>query len=197
MDPKAFVDRVLPKLPTGASSGYALQHWPFGGRPTDEAVGVLAVPGVDPGKLIDAVMDVDHYVGHVEHVVASRSIPDPRFTGDQVRFYQRINVPLLGALHHELVLTRLGEIGGWQVAAWDILTPETDALSAKEGFRSDYSHGAWLVKPGVVAYALGSAPKRDDVGFLKWKALTAGADAAAGRVIQSNIEGMARWAARR
>ena len=64
-------------------------------------------------------------------------------------------------------------------------------------FRSDYNHGAWFVAPGVVGYALGSAPKRDDVGFLKWKALTSGADVAASRVVKANIEGMARWAARR
>jgi hypothetical protein len=35
------------------------------------------------------------------------------------------------------------------------------------------------------------------VGFLKWKALTSGADAAASRVLRANVEGMARWAARR
>jgi hypothetical protein len=49
----------------------------------------------------------------------------------------------------------------------------------------------------MLGYAFGSAPKRDDVGFLKWKALTSGADAAAGRVLRANIEGMARWSNKR
>ena len=48
----------------------------------------------------------------------------------------------------------------------------------------------------MVGYALSSAPRRDDVGFLKWKALTTGADVAASRVIKDNIAAMARWAAR-
>jgi hypothetical protein len=194
----AFVERVLPKLPAGAPSDLAFHHWPHGGRATDEAVGALAVAGADPARVMAAVMDVDHYVRNVEHVAACRSIPDPRYTGpDVVRFYQRVELPLLGAMHHELVLHRLGVRNGWEVAAWHVLRAETDALSTKDGFRSDYNHGAWFAKDGVVAYALGSAPKRDDVGFLKWKALTSGADVAASRVLKANIEGMARWAARR
>nr|MBA2319997.1 hypothetical protein [Deltaproteobacteria bacterium] len=71
------------------------------------------------------------------------------------------------------------------------------ALSPEDGFRSDYSQGAWFARPGFLGYALASAPKREDVGFLKWKALTTGADAAAGRVVKANLEAMARWAARR
>jgi len=197
MNPRAFVDRVLPKLPATGPSAYLLEHWPFGGRPTDEAVGVLPVPGADPRKVIDAVMDVDRYVGNVDHVTQCRSIADLRYVGDSVHFYQRIELPLLGAIQHELVLVRLGNLGGWEVAAWDLLAPETTALSTQNGYRSDYSHGAWLARPGVIAYALGSAPKREDVGYLKWKALTTGADAAAGRVIRANIEGLGRWAARR
>ena len=49
----------------------------------------------------------------------------------------------------------------------------------------------------VVGYALASAPKKQDVGRLKFAALTKGADAAASKVLKANIEGMARWAARR
>jgi hypothetical protein len=192
----AFVERVLPRLPVSPPTDVVFHHWPHAGRPTDEAVGILAVPGADPQKVMDAVMDVDHYVGNVEHVAACRSTPDARFPGG-VRFYQRVDLPLLGAMHHELVLHRLGTKNGWEVAAWHVLRAETDALSTKDGFRSDYNHGAWFAKAGIVAYALGSAPKREDVGFLKWKALTSGADVAASRVLRANIDGMARWAARR
>lgn len=195
---ESFVERVLQHLPSTPPQAFTFAHWPHAGRPTEEGVTMMPVPGADPEKVIAAVMDVDHYTGNIEHVAACRAVKDPRFQPpEHVRFYQRINLPMLGAVHHELVLHRLGTKGGYLVAAWEILRAETDALSPKDGFRSDYNHGAWLVAPGVVGYALGSAPKRDDVGFLKWKALTSGADAAASRVLKGNIEGMARWAARR
>jgi hypothetical protein len=194
----AFVDRVRKRIPARPPAGFHFESWPHAGRPTDEGFGLLAIPGLDPAKAIDAVMDVDHYVGNVDHVSVCRSIRDPRFVPPEaVRFYQKLDIPLLGAIHHDLVLRRMGTLDDWQVAAWDINRAETDALSAKEGFRSDYSQGAWFARPGLLGYALASAPKRDDVGFLKWKALTTGADAAAGRVVKANLEGMARWAARR
>lgn len=197
-DVNAFLERVLQRLPATPPRDYQFFHWSHGGRPAEEGFGLLPVPGVDPAKVIDAVMDVDHYAGNVEHVKVCRSIPDARFTPPEaVRFYQRIDLPLLGAVHHELVLRRMGDVRGYQAAAWDLLRPETDALSPKDGFRSDYSQGAWLVAPGVIGYALASAPKREDVGLLKWKALTSGADVAASRVLRANLEGMARWAARR
>ena len=193
----AFVDRVFAKLPA-SSSRFVFQHWNHGGRPTDEGFGLCPVPGVDPDALVAAVLAVDEYVGNVEHVAECRSIPDARFEPPAaVRCYQRIEIPVLGAVHHELAIHDLGERDGWRVAAWHLLRAETDALSRKKGFRSDYNQGCWLIKPGVLGYALASAPKRDDVGFLKWKALTKGADAAAGRVVKANIEGMAAWAKRR
>ncbi len=193
----AFVDRVFAKLPSTPSS-FTFQSWNHGGRPTDEGFGVGPAPGVEPDALVAAVLAVDEYVGNVEHVAECRSIPDSRFEPpNAVRCYQRIDIPVLGSVHHELALHDLGERDGWRVAAWHLLRPETDALSAKKGFRSDYNLGCWLVKPGVLGYALASAPKRGDVGFLKWKALTKGADATAGRVVKANIEGMASWAKRR
>ncbi len=87
-----------------------------------------------------------------------------------------------------------GEHAGYQIASWRLLEEETAALSGKMAIRSQYSDGAWLVAPGVVAYALSSAPRREDVGFIKWKALTTGADVAAAKVIRENIAAMARWA---
>lgn len=196
MEHEAFVERVFQHLPPNPPADWEFWHWKHAGRPTDEGVGMLPVAGVDPDKFIAAVLDVDHYVGNVEHVSVCRAIPDPRFAG-AVRFYQKIDLPMLGNVHHELLLHDLGTRNGYRVAAWTVLRDETDKLSTKDGFRSDYNHGAWLVAPGRVAYALGSAPKRSDVGMLKWTALTTGADLAASRVVRSNIEGMARWAARR
>jgi hypothetical protein len=198
MDVLAFLDRVLQHLPATPPTQFQFFHWSQAGRPTEEGLGILPVPGVDPEKVVAAVMDVDHYVGNVDHVAACRAIRDSRFTPPEaVRFYQRVEVPVLGAIHHELVLRRLGERRGYQVAGWDLLAPETTALSPKEAIRSDYSQGAWFAAPGVIGYALASAPRREDVGMLKWKALTAGADVAAARVLRANLEGMARWAARR
>ena len=197
MEIQSFLDRVLQRLPASPRE-FTFTHWNHAGRPTDEGFGILAIPGLDPRKAIDAVMDVDHYVGNVDHVAACRSIKDARFVPPEaVRFYQRVDLPVLGAVQHELVLRRLGTHKGYEAAGWEILTPETNALSTKDGFRSEISHGVWLAAPGVLGYALGSAPKRDDVGFLKWKALTSGADAAASRVIKANLEGLARWAAKR
>ena len=198
MEVQSFLERVLAHLPPSTPTSFQFYHWPHAGRATDEAVAIMPMPGLVPGKVIDAVMDVDHYVGRLDHVSACRAIADARYTlPAAVRFYQKIDLPLLGALHHELVIQRLGTHRGFEVAGWDILRAETDALSAKEGFRSDYSHGLWLAAPGVVGYALGSAPKRDDVGLFKWKALTSGADAAASRVLKANLEAVARWAAER
>ena len=195
---EAFVERIRKHLPSSPPAAFLFAHWSHQGRPTEEAIAIMAVPGADPKKVVEAVMDVDHYVGNVEHVVECRSIADPRFPPpDHVRFYQRINVPILGNIHHQLVLHRMPEAGGYQVVAWEVLRTETDGLPSKEAFRSDYNHGAWVVAPGILGYGLGSAPKREDVGFLKWKALTSGADVAASRVLKANIEGMGRWAARR
>lgn len=194
----SFLDRVMQRLPATPPRDFQFWHWSFGGRPTEEGLALMPIAGLNPDKLIDAVMDIDHYVGNIDHVTISRSKADSRFQPPaSVRFYQRVDLPLLGAIQHELVLHRLGERRGYQVAFWDLLKPETDALPVKDGFRSDYNQGAWLAMPGVVGYALASAPKRDDVGLLKWKALTSGADAAASRVTRANMEGMARWAARR
>jgi hypothetical protein len=197
-DLATFLDRVFSRLPATPPRDFEFFRWSHPGRATEEGFGLLPVPGLDPAKLVDAVMDVDRYVGNVEHVKVCRTVADPRFAPPEARrFYQRIDVPMLGSVHHELVIRRLGERKGYQHAAWDLLRPETDALSAKDGARSDYSQGAWLAMPGVIGYALASAPRRDDVGLLKWKALTAGADVAASRVLRANLEGMARWAARR
>ncbi len=176
----------------------SFKNWSYGGRPTKEAVGVIAIPGVDPEAIVNAVMDVDHYVGNIDKVVESRSVPDPRFElPDSVRFYQRIKLPVLGSLHYENVLHRVGTRAGYEVVAWHLLEQETVALSPRVGIRSAYSLGAWFAAPGIIAYALASGPRREDVGLIKWKAMTRGADVAASTALRINMEGMARWATRR
>jgi hypothetical protein len=192
-----FLKRMLERLPQGGSgvTDYQFKSWTPSGKPTAECVGLLPVRGVDAQKLLGKVMDVNAYKGAIPHVVESRSIADARFAApNQVRFYQRVNIPIIGDVHQELVLSLTGEHHGYQICAWQLLDRETEALSPKTTIRSGYSDGAWLVAPNVVGYALSSAPRREDVGFIKWKALTTGADVAASKVIRDNIAAMARWA---
>ena len=196
MQNEDFLDRIMKHLPDGPVDGYYFDHWSHADRPTEEGIGVLAVPGADPDKVLARVLDFDSYVGNIPHVEECRAVADPSVPAPGVRFYQRINIPVIGSVHHELVMERCPEAGGYEVARWRLLGPQTDALSKKDGIRSEYNDGVWLVAPGVVGYGLSSAPRRADVGFLKWKALTVGADAAASKVVRSNIEAMAAWAAR-
>jgi hypothetical protein len=95
----AFLDRVLSRLPASPPTAFTATQWAHGGRPTDEGFAILPIPGLDPAKAIDAVMDVDHYVGNLDHVATCRSINDPRFVApEKVRFYQRVEIPMLGAV---------------------------------------------------------------------------------------------------
>jgi hypothetical protein len=189
--------RVLERAPKGGAgiTDWVFKHWSAPGKITEEALGLLPVPGVDAKRFLARVMDLDRYQGPIPHVVESRVIADPAWLPPaRARFYQRIKIPLLGDVHQEIGIELVGEHGGYEIAAWQMLDRETEKLSSKVGIRGQYNDGAWLVAPGVVGYALSSAPRRDDVGFLKWKALTAGADVAAAKVIRDNIAAMARWA---
>ena len=113
-----------------------------------------------------------------------------------VHFYQRIKVPVLAEIQMELVLTDFGERDGWRVIGWHQLSAETERLSTRNGARSEYNVGGWLLKTDAVGYALSSAPRKSDVGRLKFAALTKGADASAAKVVKANIEGMLRWSKR-
>jgi hypothetical protein len=195
---ETFLARVLDRAPRGGAgiTSWVFKHWSVPGKITEEALGLLPVPGVDAKKFLAKVMDLDGYRGPIPHVVVSRVVPDPAWPPPgKARFYQRINIPLLGDVQQEIGIELAGEQNGYEIASWRMLEKETAALSTKDGIRGQYNDGAWLVAPGVVGYALSSAPRREDVGFLKWKALTAGADVAASKVIRDNISAMARWAA--
>lgn len=195
MSKSEFVDRVFSNLPS-IGARYTFASWRHSGRPTNEGVGILPSPGIDVDAVAARVMDVDHYVGNVDHVEECRTITDPAFSPPKsVRFYQRIKIPLLGGVHHELVMEDLGERDGWRVLAW-YLHDGTDKLEGKRAARSEYNVGAWLARPDALAYALSSAPRKGDVGRLKFAALTKGADAGASKVVQGNIEGMVRWSKR-
>ncbi len=192
-----FLDRVFANLPRPAGR-FEYKAWRHGGRPTQEGVGILPATGVDVSRMADAVLDLDHYRGNIDYVEEARIVADPRFSPPQTtRFYQRVKIPVLGSLHHELLMEDKGERDGWRVLSWYHLGPENDRLDAGKGARTEYNIGAWLIKPDAVAYALSSCPRKGDVGRLKFAALTRGADAGAAKVLQGNIEGMLAWSRRR
>ena len=196
MSANAFLERVFANLPAARGGDLQFKAWRHAGRPTSEGVGTLAVPGVDVDKLAATIMNVGQYKGNIDYVEESRVISDPNHVAPKaVRFYQRVKVPMLAQIQMELVITDYGERDGWRVLAWH-MHPGTASLDKKKGARSDYNVGAWLLKSDAVGYALSSAPKRDDVGRLKFAALTKGADAGATQVVQANIEGMIRWSKR-
>jgi hypothetical protein len=197
---REFLGRVLEAIPEGGAgvAGYQFRHWERERKPTHEALGIKAVPGVEPRELIARVMDVDGYKGHIAHVEACRSLrkpsPEPL---EGVRFFQRVSVPGVAKVQQELVLVDAGTIKGYRVAYWYLLGPETEALDPKAGARSEFNVGAWLVAPGVVGYALSTWPRRGDVNVLQWVSLTSGADGLAKNVVEGNIVGMAAWAKER
>src|SRR5687768_17331741 len=123
-----FVKRVLERARPNVRE-YTFASWSAAGKTTQEALGLLPVPNADAEKVLTRVMDVGRYVGNIDHVVECRVVPDAAHQPpNAVRFYQRIKVPLLGELHHELVMRRV-EQGGWKIAAWELLPRETEALS--------------------------------------------------------------------
>ena len=69
-------------------------------------------------------------------------------------------------------------------------------MNKKDGARTAYNLGAWLLQDDAVAYALSSAPVKKDVGTLKFMAMTKGADAMASEALRQNIDGMLQWADR-
>jgi hypothetical protein len=196
MSAAAFLDRVFSNLPAVGGS-FSFNAWRHDGRPTSEGVGILPGVSVDVARMAGRIMDVGSYRGNIDYVEESRVIPDPAHVPPtSVHFYQRIKVPVLAEIQMELALTDFGDRGGWRVIGWHQLDAQTNALSTSRGARSEYNVGAWLIKPNAVGYALSSAPRKDDVGRLKFAALTKGADASAAKVVKANIEGMIRWSQR-
>ena len=197
MSADSFLDRVFAKLPALSPGANEFASWTFAGRPTNEGVGVVSTPGLDIERMAARVMDVGHYVGNVDYVVECHVIPDAAYTAPKaVRFYQRVKVPVLAEIQMELVLTDHGVRDGWRVLAWHQLDTQTAALDTKKGARSEYNVGAWLLKPDRVAYALSSSPRKDDVGRLKFAALTKGADAGASSLVRASVSGMVAWSKR-
>lgn len=194
---REFLDRVLARLPEDSSEvkGYQFHHWKWGDKPTHEAVGVKAIRGVDPEKLIARILDVDSYEGNIAHVEDCRSEPDVADgPPGRVRFYQAVRVPGVARVQQSLELVDAGTVQGYRVAYWYLLKDRTESLDTEGGARNEFNVGAWFAAPGVVGYALSSWPRRGDVNALQWASLTIGADSLAVRIVEGNIDGMAVWA---
>ncbi len=190
----SFLDRVFAHLPPIPVRSFTFASWNHDRRPTDEGVGVMPVAGVDPEKLVACVLDVEAYPANLKGVSQVRVAE--RGEGF-VRYWQHIHMPVLGDMQMQLLLRDHGERDGWRVVAWEQDDAATAALDPRKGVRTAYNVGAWLVREGHVAYALSSAPRREDVGRLKFAALTRGADAAASKMVQANIEAIVAWSRRR
>ncbi len=133
---REFLVRVLEETSEGGAgvTGYQFRHWERTGKPTNEALGIKAIPGVEPDEVIARVLDVDGYEGHITHVEVCRSLPEPaRQTTEGVHCFQRINVPGVAKVQQKMVLIDAGTIRGYRLAYWYLLGPETEALDPKAG----------------------------------------------------------------
>jgi len=192
-----FLDRVFSNLPAPRGGDLNFKSWRHAGRPTHEGVGVMSIPDVDVDKLAATIMNVGAYKGHIDYVEESRVISDRECKPPGcVHGYQRIKLPVLPSLQHEIVIKDFGLRDGWRVLAWQLLEKETEALDKKKAARFDYNVGAWLLKPDAVAYAASSAPRKKDVGAMQYAVLTKGADAAAKKALKVSIKGMVKWSRR-
>lgn len=194
----AFLERVFKALPSPLVEEFTFSAWAVTGNPTKEGFGILKVASpVDVDRLARLVMDVDHYKGNLDHVVECRTVPDVRFHPPMtVRFHQKVNIPMVNDLQHELVLNDAGVRSGYRVLFWYDLETETAALNPADGARSAYSVGMWLISKDAVGYGVSNAPMRSDVSSFEWTALTTGSDALASPVVKNNIEGLIAWSKR-
>ena len=188
-----FLDRVFPYLDELNPDRFSSKSWKFDKRPTNEGVGMIPRLTVDVEKLVERILDVEAYPENVKYVeecqILERSSPTS-FT-----YVQHMSLPLLGKVQSAMDISDFGEQDGYRLVAWNQNRPATDALNKKQGFRTDYNLGAWLIKDDAVAFALSSCPRKSDVGGLKFAIMTRGADATAGEVLRQNISGMTDWAA--
>ncbi len=189
-----FLDRVLAHEDKLNRAKFNYTSWKFENRPTSEGVGIVPGIEVDTAVMAAHILDVENYPGNVKYVEATEIIE--RRSDTDVTYVQRMNLPVLGRIQVQIHLADYGDRGGWHVIAWDQDDEGTQALNKKQGSRTAYNLGAWLLQSDAVSYALSSAPLKSDMNSLKYMAMTKGADATASEVLRQNIEGMLAWATR-
>ncbi|MBK9435931.1 MAG: hypothetical protein IPN52_12825 [Micrococcales bacterium] len=75
--------------------------------------------------------------------------------------------PIIGRIQVQIHLSDFGERDGYRIVAWDQDDEGTEALNKKQGARTAYNLGAWLLTDDAVGYALSTAPLKSDVGTLE------------------------------
>lgn len=192
---REFLDRVVIRIPELSGEKFSHTSWRVDDRPTSEVVGLLPGVEVDLDRMVERILDMDSYPGNIKYVVESKIIS--RVSAGDFVFVQKVNLPLLGGVQGGIHMVDFGDVGGFRALAWEQDDAVTDGLDQKHGgARLAYNFGAWLLKRDAVGYALSSAPRKQDVGALKFAVMTKGADATAGDVIKGNISGMIAWSQR-
>lgn len=194
MSADEFLDRVMPHVADLNPDRFRHVSWRFEKRPTSEGVGILPNPDTDVELMVQHILDVEAYSDNVKYVESVEVIE--RRSETDVTYIQHMNLPLIGRIQVQIHLSDYGIRDGYRVVAWDQDEEATAALDKKQGARTAYNLGAWLLTEDAVGYALSSAPLKSDVGTLKYMAMTKGADATAGEVLKQNIHGMIAWAHR-
>ena len=192
MSADAFLDRVLPHLAELHTDRFNHASWRFEKRPTSEGVGLKPYASVDIDAMVEHICDAENYPHNVQYVESTEVVE--RRSDTDVTYVQRMNLPVIGRVQVQINLADYVVRDCWRIVAWDQDDDGTDDLDKKNGARTQYNLGAWLLREDGVAYALSSAPRKSDMNALKYMAMTKGADAMAGEVIRQNIEGMLRWA---
>ena len=186
-----FLDRVLAHEGELTMDKFNYTSWKFEKRPTSEGFGILPGQDVDVEAMAAHVLDVENYPGNVKYVDSTEIVE--RRSPTDVTYIQRMNLPVLGKIQVQIHLADYGIREGWHIIAWDQDDDGTAELNKKQGARTAYNLGAWLLAEDTVGYALSSAPLKSDMNALKYMAMTKGADATASEVLRQNIEGMLAW----
>jgi hypothetical protein len=189
-----FLDRVFPHVAELNQDRFSSKTWKFEKRPTNEGLGMIPRLTIDVENLVARILDVEAYPSNVKYVADCQILE--RESETSFTYVQHMSLPLLGKVQSAMDIADFGEQDGFRLVAWNQNRSATDALNKKQGFRTEYNLGAWLIKPDSVAFALSSCPRKSDVGGLKFAIMTRGADATAGEVLRQNIAGMTDWAAR-
>lgn len=195
MSADAFLDRVFEHLPGMPRDKFNYKSWRFEKRPTSEGVALDPGKDIDVEKMVGCILNVAEYPKNVRYVDSTEILE--KTSDSDFTYVQRLSLPVLGGMQMAIRLADYGERDGYRIVAWDQDDAATDALDKKKGgARTQYNLGAWLLKSDEVLYALSSAPRKADVGSLKFAVMTKGADAGASEVLKSNIDGMVAWSKR-
>ncbi len=192
MSADEFLDRVFANMADFLRKpGFSSAAWSYDNRPTKEGLGRLPI-AIDVESMVSCILNVEEYPRNVRYVESVEILQ--RRSPTDFTYVQKMVLPVLGGLQCALRLTDEGERNGYRVVSWSQDDEATAALDKKKGgARTTYNLGAWILKPGEVWFALSSAPRKDDVGSLKFAIMTKGGEVTAGEVLKGNIEGMVAW----